>query len=324
MYAVVVSEPGGPESMSWVEVPDPTLAPGEVLINVAATAVNRADVLQRQGFYPPPPGASNILGLECSGTVAAVADDVTSVAVGDQVCALLTGGGYAEKVAVPAGQVMALPPGIDVVTAASIPEVACTVWSNLINVARVQPGDLVLIHGGSGGIGTHAIQVCKALGAIVAVTAGSAEKLARCAELGADICINYREQDFVEVIKSAGPGADVILDNMGAKYLERNVSALAPDGRIVIIGMQGGIKAELNLATLLGKRGAIYATSLRGRPLDQKGALCAEVADNVWPMFESGSVVPIIDAVMPIADVVDAHQRMQDSTHIGKILLTIG
>ena len=197
MYAVVVSEPGGPESMSWVEVPDPTLAPGEVLINVAATAVNRADVLQRQGFYPPPPGASNILGLECSGTVAAVADDVTSVAVGDQVCALLTGGGYAEKVAVPAGQVMALPPGIDLVTAASIPEVACTVWSNLINVARVQPGELVLIHGGSGGIGTHAIQVCKALGATVAVTAGSAEKLARCAELGADICINYREQDFV-------------------------------------------------------------------------------------------------------------------------------
>lgn len=310
--------------MSWAEVPEPILAPGEVLIDVAATAVNRADVLQRQGFYPPPPGASDILGLECSGTVTAVADDVTSVAVGDQVCALLTGGGYAEKVAVPAGRVMTLPPGIDLVTAASIPEVACTVWSNLINVARVQPGELVLIHGGSGGIGTHAIQVCKALGVTVAVTAGSTEKLARCAELGAEICINYRDQDFVEVLKEAGRGADVILDNMGAKYLERNVSALAPDGRIVIIGMQGGIKAELNLAALLGKRGAIHATSLRGRPLDQKAAICAEVAANVWPMFEAGSVVPIVDTVMPITEVAAAHQRMQDSTHIGKIILAVG
>ena len=323
MYAVVVTEPGGPESMTWSQVPDPTLGPGEVLIDVAATAVNRADVLQRQGFYPPPPGASDILGLECSGTIAQVAADVTGLAVGDEVCALLTGGGYAQQVAVPATQVMPLPPNVDLVTAASIPEVACTVWSNLINVAQLQPGELVLLHGGSGGIGTHAIQVSKALGAEVAVTAGSPEKLAYCAELGADICVNYREQDFVEVLKEAGHGADVILDNMGAKYLERNVNARAPDGRIVIIGMQGGIKAELNLAALLGKRGAIHATSLRGRPLDQKAAICAEVAANVWPMFETGSVVPIVDTVMPITEVAAAHQRMQDSTHIGKIILTV-
>ena len=322
MRAVVVTEPGGPESMTWADVPAPTLAPGEILIDVAATAVNRADVLQRQGFYPPPPGASDILGLECSGTVAAVTDG-SNFGVGDQVCALLTGGGYAQQVAVPAGQVMPLPPGVDVLTAASIPEVACTVWSNLVHVARVQPGDVVLIHGGAGGIGTHAIQVCKALGARVAVTAGTAAKLEQCTELGADICINYHDQDFVDVIKRDAGGADVVLDNMGAKYLERNVNVLAADGRIVVIGLQGGIKAELNLSKLLTKRGAVHATSLRGRPVQQKEAICADVVAHVWPMFSDGKVRPIIDSVVPIAEAAQAHERMESSGHVGKIVLAV-
>ena len=324
MKAVVVREPGGVDQLAWDEVPAPALQPGEVLIDVAATAVNRADLLQRQGFYPPPPGASDILGLECSGTVAAIAPDVTGFAPGDQVCALLSGGGYAEQVAVPAGQVMPLPPGVDLVTAASIPEVACTVWSNLIDVARLQAGEVVLLHGGAGGIGTHAIQLAKALGATVAVTAGSAEKLALCADLGADICINYRDEDFVDVLKTQTGGANVILDNMGAKYLERNVNALAADGRIVIIGMQGGVKAELNIGKLLTKRGTLAATSLRARPTAQKAAICQAVVANVWPMFADGRIRPIVDTTCAITEVAAAHQRMQDSTHSGKIVLTVG
>lgn len=327
MFAVVLSEPGGPENLSWEQAPDALgpegLADDEVLINVAATAVNRADVMQRMGFYPPPPGASEVLGLECSGTIAALGAEVGVWQVGDEVCALLTGGGYAEQVAVPAGQVMPLPPGVDLVTAASLPEVACTVWSNLIDVAGLQPGELVLIHGGSGGIGTHAIQLCKALGATVAVTAGSSEKLARCIELGADIAINYREQDFVEVIKSESRGANVILDNMGAKYLERNVKALAADGRLVVIGLQGGIKAELNLSALLSKRGTVAATSLRGRPAEQKAQICAQVAQNVWPLFADGSITPVVDTVMPISQVAQAHARMESSSHIGKLILQV-
>mgnify|MGYP003390877735 FL=1 len=324
MKAVVVREPGGGDQLAWDEVPAPALQPGEVLIDVAATAVNRADLLQRQGFYPPPPGASDILGLECSGTVAAIAPDVTGFAPGDQVCALLSGGGYAEQVAVPAGQVMPLPPGVDLATAASIPEVACTVWSNLIDVARLQAGDVVLLHGGAGGIGTHAIQLAKALGATVAVTAGAAEKLALCSDLGADICINYRDEDFVEVLKTQTGGANVILDNMGAKYLERNVNALAADGRIVIIGMQGGVKAELNIGKLLTKRGTLAATSLRARPTAQKAAICQAVVANVWPMFADGRIRPIVDTTCAITEVAAAHQRMQDSTHSGKIVLTVG
>jgi putative PIG3 family NAD(P)H quinone oxidoreductase len=323
MFAVSVTEPGGSEQLAWTQVPDPELNDDEVLIGVAATAVNRADIMQRMGFYPPPPGVSEILGLECSGTITAVGADVTRWQVGDQVCALLSGGGYAEKVAVATGQVMPLPPGVDLVNAAGIAEVACTVWSNLINVARLEPGELVLIHGGAGGIGTHAIQLCKALGATVAITAGSDAKVARCLELGADIGINYRDQDFVEVIKSETRGANVILDNMGAKYLERNVAALAPDGRLVIIGLQGGIKAELNIGALLGKRGTIGATSLRGRPADQKAAICREVAQNVWPLFADGSITAIVEAILPIADVAAAHDRMEASSHTGKLILTI-
>jgi len=323
MFAVTVTEPGGSEQLAWAQVPDPELNDDEVLIDVAATAVNRADIMQRMGFYPPPPGASDILGLECSGTIAAIGADVTEWTVGDEVCALLSGGGYAEQVAVPAGQLMSLPPGVDLVTAAGVAEVACTVWSNLINVARLEPGELVLLHGGAGGIGTHAIQLCKAIGATVAITAGSDAKVARCLELGADIGINYRNQDFVEVIKAESRGANVILDNMGAKYLERNVAALAPDGRLVIIGLQGGIKAELNIGALLGKRGTVCATSLRGRPAAQKAAICHEVAENVWPLFGDGSIIPIVEAVMPIAEVAAAHDQMEASSHTGKLILTI-
>lgn len=323
MFAVTVTEPGGSEQLAWTQVPEPELTDDGVLIDVAATAVNRADVMQRMGFYPPPPGVSDVIGLECSGTIAMIGADVTGWKVGDQVCALLTGGGYAEQVAVPAGQVMPLPPGIDVVTAAGLVEVACTVWSNLINVARLQPGELVLIHGGSGGIGTHAIQLCKALGATVAITAGSDAKVARCLELGADIGINYRDQDFVEVIQSESRGADVILDNMGAKYLQRNVAALAPDGRLVIIGLQGGVKAELNIGALLGKRATVCATSLRSRPADQKAAICREVAQNVWPLFADGSITPVVEDVLPITQAAAAHDRMEASTHTGKLILTI-
>ena len=248
MRAVIVTEPGGPEALTVVDLPDPEPGPGEVLVKVAATAVNRADTMQRQGFYPPPPGASDVLGLECSGTVAALGEGVTGWAVGDEVCALLTGGGYAELVAVPAGQLMPVPDGIDLVTAGSIPEVACTVWSNVFLIAGLQPGERLLVHGGSGGIGTFAIQLASAMSAKVFATAGTAEKLAACADLGADVTINYRDEDFVEVLREAG-GADVILDNMGAKYLGRNVDALATEGRLVVIGMQGGTKGELDLGT---------------------------------------------------------------------------
>ncbi len=325
MFAVKVDEPGGSDALKWRKVPDPVVKADEVVIDVAATAVNRADIMQRRGFYPPPTGASEYLGLECAGTISAIGPDVNNLAIGDEVCALLAGGGYAEKVAVPTGTVMPLPQGVDLMTAGSLAEVACTVWSNLVMVAGLSEGDVVLIHGGSSGIGTHAIQVAKALGATVAVTAGSSEKLAICADLGADICINYREQDFVEEVKSATGrhGANVILDNMGAKYLERNVNTLAPNGRLVVIGLQGGVAAELNLGKLLTKRATIHATSLRSRPLDEKKLICTEVVEHVWPMFESGQVRPIIDTVMPITEVAAAHDRLEASDHIGKIVLTV-
>ena len=289
MRAVIVTEPGGPEALTVVDLPDPEPGPGEVLVRVAATAVNRADTMQRQGFYPPPPGASDVLGLECSGTVAALGEGVTGWAVGDEVCALLTGGGYAELVAVPAGQLMPVPDGIDLVTAGSIPEVACTVWSNVFLIAGLQPGERLLVHGGSGGIGTFAIQLASAMSAKVFATAGTAEKLAACADLGADVTINYRDEDFVEVLREAG-GADVILDNMGAKYLGRNVEALATEGRLVVIGMQGGTKGELDLGLLMRKRGAVIATTLRSRPAEEKAVIAASVVEHVWPLVADGQV----------------------------------
>ncbi len=307
----------------WDEVPDPVAGAGEVLVQVAAGAVNRADILQRQGLYDPPPGASPYPGLECSGRIAALGPGVSGWSVGDEVCALLSGGGYAEKVAVPVGQLLPVPEGVDLVRAAALPEVTCTVWSNVFMVAHLRPGETLLVHGGSSGIGTMAIQLGKAVGARVAVTAGTKEKLDRCAELGADILINYREQDFVAELKAAtdGAGADVILDNMGASYLDRNVRALAVNGRLAIIGMQGGVKGELNIGALLGKRAAISATSLRARPQDEKTAIVAAVREHVWPLIDAGRVRPVVDREIPLPDAATAHRVVEESGHVGKVLL---
>ncbi|MFH8367884.1 NAD(P)H-quinone oxidoreductase [Streptomyces sp. NPDC018031] len=325
MHAITIPEPGGPEALMWAEVPDPVPGEGEVLVEVVASAVNRADVLQRQGFYNPPPGSSPYPGLECAGRIAALGPGVTGWAVGDEVCALLVGGGYAEKVAVPAGQLLTVPTGLDLVTAASLPEVTCTVWSNVFMSAHLRPGETLLVHGGSSGIGTMAIQLAKAMGARVAVTAGSAEKLAACRELGADILIDYRKQDFVEELREAtdGAGADVILDIMGAKYLDRNVNALAVNGRLVIIGLQGGTRAELNLSALLGKRCAVLGTTLRRRPLEEKAAIVAAVQEHVWPLIADGRVRPIVDRTIPMRDASEAHEVIEASEHVGKVLLTL-
>ncbi|MFG2798558.1 NAD(P)H-quinone oxidoreductase [Streptomyces pseudovenezuelae] len=323
MHAITIPEPGGPEALVWSEVPDAVAGEGEVLVEVVAGAVNRADILQRQGFYNPPPGASPYPGLECSGRIAEIGPGVSGWSVGDEVCALLSGGGYAEKVAVPAGQLLPVPKGVDVKRAAALPEVVCTVWSNVFMVAHLRPGETLLVHGGSSGIGTMAIQLAKAVGAKVAVTAGTPEKLERCAALGADILINYREQDFVEEVRKAtdGAGADVVLDNMGAKYLGRNVDVLAVNGRLTIIGMQGGIKGELNIATLLGKRAAISATSLRARPPAEKTAIVAAVREHVWPLLDAGHIRPVVDRELPMSDAAAAHRVVEDSGHIGKVLL---
>jgi putative PIG3 family NAD(P)H quinone oxidoreductase len=324
MRAVVAQGTGGPEVLSVTDVPDPVPGPGEVLIDVAAAGLNRADLLQRQGFYPPPPGASEIIGMECSGTVSALGEGVTGWSVGDEVCALLAGGGYAERVAVPAGQVMPVPAGIDLVTAAALPEVAATVWSNVFMVAGLRPDETLLVHGGAGGIGTFAIQLAHALGARVATTGGTAEKLEFCRSLGADVTIDYHEQDFVEVVREAtgGRGADVVLDNMGATYLARNVDVLALEGRLVIIGMQGGTRAELDINALLRKRGAVIATSLRARPVEGKSAICAGVVEHVWPLVADGAVRPIVHTTMPLAEARAAHELMESGSHTGKILLT--
>jgi putative PIG3 family NAD(P)H quinone oxidoreductase len=325
MRAVVCSEPGGVDVLEVGEVPDPTAGPGDLLVDVAATAVNRADLLQRQGHYPPPKGASEVLGLECSGTVAEVGDGVEEWAVGDEVCALLAGGGYAERTAVPAGQVLPLPGGVDVVTAAALPEVACTVWSNVFMIAGLQADETLLVHGGAGGIGTMAIQLAKALGARVLTTAGSPAKLQRCRDLGADVAISYRDEDFVEVAKreTDGRGVDVILDNMGAKYLAPNLSALATNGRLAIIGMQGGTKAELDIGKLLSKRGAVTATSLRARPVEEKAAIVRSVRDHVWPLVAEGHVRPVVHTRLPLEEVQEGHRLLEDGEATGKVLLTV-
>jgi len=325
MRAVIATGAGGPEVLSVREVPDVEPGPGEVSIAVAATAINRADLLQRQGFYPPPPGASEVIGLECSGTIAAVGEGVEQWSVGDEVCALLAGGGYASRVVVPAGQVMPVPEGVDLVTAAALPEVAATVWSNVFMVAGLKPSETFLVHGGAGGIGTFAIQLASTLGARVMTTGGTAEKLAFCASLGADVTINYRDEDFVDVVRSRtdGAGVDVILDNMGAKYLQRNVDALAIEGRLVIIGMQGGSKGELDIGALLRKRGAVIATSLRSRPAEEKATICSALVELVWPLVAEGLVRPVVHGTMPLEDVVAAHELMESGEHTGKIVLTV-
>ncbi|MEH1101859.1 NAD(P)H-quinone oxidoreductase [Micromonospora sp. CPCC 205561] len=325
MRAMTIPEPGGPDALVWAEVPDPEPGPGEVVVDVRASAVNRADLLQRQGHYPPPPGAPAYPGLECSGVISAIGPDVAGWEVGREVCALLAGGGYAERVTVPAGQLLPVPAGVDLVDAAALPEAACTVWSNVVRVAGLDAGETLLLHGGGSGIGTFAIQLGVALGAKVVATARAA-KHERLRELGAAHTIDYREQDFVEEVRRVtdGRGADVILDIMGAAYLSRNVAALAADGRLVVIGMQGGRRGELDLGALLAKRGTLAATALRSRPLGQKAEIVRGVRDQVWPLVESGAVRPVVDRRLPLTEAARAHRLVESSDHLGKVLLTTG
>lgn len=328
MRAVVISGPGGPDVLQLTEVPDPVPGPGEVLIDVAGAGLNRADLMQRRGLYPPPPGAPPYPGLECSGRIAAIGPglgDMGGLGPGDQVCALLAGGGYAEKVVVPAGQVLPVPGEVPLLEAAAIPEVACTVYANVFQLAALAPGETLLVHGGASGIGTMAIQLAKQLGAQVACTAGSPEKLQRCRELGADLVISYHDEDFVGAVSdlTGGSGADVILDIMGAVYLERNVTALATGGRLVVIGTQGGTRAELDLGLLLRKRASVHATTLRARPAGEKAAIVAAVREHVWPLIAAGRVVPVVDRVLPLAEAPRAHVLMESGAQIGKILLAV-
>lgn len=323
MRAITLEGFGGPEVLTVANVPDPTPGPGEVLIDVSAIGVNRADLLQRQGNYPPPPGALAWPGLECSGYVIELGAGVDVSWLGRPVCALLSSGGYAEQVVAPIGQVMPLPHGVDLITSAALPEVACTVWSNVVMLGQLKVDEWLLIHGGSSGIGTHAIQVARALGAHVAATAGSAAKLQACADLGAELVINYREQDFVEVVKAETPGIDVILDNMGAAYLPRNVKALTTGGRLLVIGLQGGAKGELDLGALLMKRASVTATSLRARTIEQKAEICNAVVEQVWPLVATGKVRPVVHAILPFESAAEAHRVLEGSEHIGKVLLQV-
>lgn len=322
MKAITIPSPGGPDALVLAEVDDPVAGPGEVLVEVAATAVNRADLMQRMGHYPPPPGAPPYPGLECSGTIAALGEGVAGWAIGDRVCALLAGGGYAERVAVPAAQLLPVPAGLTLVQAAALPEVACTVWSNVFMRAELQPGELLLVHGGASGIGTMAVQLGARYGARVFTTVGSAQKAARVRELGAERAVLYRDEDFVAVLREAG-GADVILDVMGASYLARNVAALADGGRLVVIGLQGGAKAELDLGALLAKRGSVHATALRSRSAAQKATIVQAVLAGVWPAVEAGEVRPVVDRVLPLADAGEAHRVVEASEHVGKVVLQV-
>lgn len=323
MWAVEISENG---TLGWNETARPEVRPGEVLIRVAASAVNRADLLQAAGHYPVPPGASQILGLECSGTIDTVGDGVDGWSVGDECCALLSGGGYAEYVAVPAVQLLPIPEGVDLVEAAGLPEAACTVWSNLVLTAHLQRGERLLVHGGGSGIGTMAVQVGVALGAEVAVTASRDDALLRCAELGADLTINYSTDDFEAVMRAATGGADVILDVVGAKYLQRNVSTLREGGRLVVIGFLGGTTGELDLSALMQVRGSVACTALRSRPVEGPGSkaeVVAAVREHLWPLIAAGTVRPVIDEVLPMSEAGEGHRRMTRGGHIGKIVLEV-
>lgn len=329
MRAITISSPGEPEVLQVTDEPTPDIASDEVLVRVHAAGVNRADLLQRRGFYDPPPGATEIPGLEVSGTIEKLGADVTGWSVGDRVAALLSGGGYAEYVPVPAGQLLPVPADFDLTEAAALPEVLSTVWSNIVGRGQVKAGEWLLVHGGGSGIGTAAIQIARHLDVKIVVTVGSEKKADFCRELGADAVINYREEDFVERVHEicthddGSTGADVILDIIGAKYLERNIKALGSDGRLVIIGMQGGTKTEINLGWLMQPRKSVSATTLRARPKDQKIAIVAEVADRLWPAVVSGDIRPIIHEAMPLADVVRAHQMLEDGANIGKVLLIV-
>ena len=323
MFAITQKDFGGPETLVWDKVADPRPEPSEVIIDITSTAVNRADLLQREGNYPPPTGSTDILGLECAGTIVSVGAALTMDRIGERVTALLNGGGYAQKVAISLGQVMSVPEGVSILDAGALPEVACTVWSNLTKVLQLREASTILIHGGGSGIGTFAIQVAKVLGAKVAVTAGSQEKLNTCASLGADILINYKEQDFVDVIRDTWGGTDTILDNMGGSYLSKNVEALKRNGHLAIIGMQGGTKVDFQIDQLLRKNGTITATSLRGRPEPEKSMICREVEKIVWPWITDGTIKQVIDRVVPIEGAGDAHKILEAGEATGKIVLQV-
>jgi NADPH2:quinone reductase len=324
VIAIEIREPGEPEVLVPVERPTPTPAAGEVLIKVAAAGVNRPDVFQRRGRYPPPPGASDIPGLEVSGTIEARGAGVHDWRVGDAVCALVAGGGYAEYCAAPAPQCLPVPRGMDLVTAAAIPETFFTVWTNVFERGRLQAGESILVHGGSSGIGTTAIQLARARGSPVYATAGSAEKCAACERLGAERAIDYRREDFVAVVRALtdGRGVDVVLDMVGGDYFPRNIEALAVEGRLVEIATLQGVKAELNIQTIMQRRLTITGSTLRARPVADKGAIAAALRQHVWPLLESGAVKPIVHATFPLRDAAEAHRVMESSTHIGKLVLT--
>jgi putative PIG3 family NAD(P)H quinone oxidoreductase len=325
MRAIEIAEPGGPEVLRVVERPVPRPLTGEVLIRVAAAGVNRPDVLQRKGLYPPPPGASVLPGLEVAGTIEAVADDVESWHVGDRVCALLSGGGYAEYCVAPAPQCLSMPKGVDFAGAAGIPETTFTVWTNVFERGRLASGETLLVHGGSSGIGTMAIQLARARGATVYTTAGSAEKCAACERLGAQLAINYRTDDFVAVVNEAtgGRGVDVVLDMVGGDYLPRNVDVLAMDGRLVMIGQQRRGPSELAIMSVLRRRLTITGSTLRGRSIEEKAVIARAVSEQVWPLFESGAVRVPVYATFPLQNAADAHRLMESGEHIGKLILLV-
>jgi putative PIG3 family NAD(P)H quinone oxidoreductase len=322
VYAVTIPEPGGPEVLTWAEVGEPEVAPGEVLVEVAAAGVNRADLLQRAGHYPPPAGAPPYPGLEVAGRVLAVGAHVTGWAEGDEVCALLAGGGYAQRVAVPAGQCLPVPAGVPLVDAAALPEVACTVWSTVFDIGRLQPLDTLLVHGGGSGIGTFAIQAGAAHGARV-ITTARAVKHAALSDLGAEVVVDYTAEDFTVAVRTAtnGRGADVVLDIMGGSYLERNVEALASGGRLVVIGLQGGRSGPLDLGALLAKRATVAGATLRSRPTDDKARIVAAVREHLWPMIERGSIRPVVHSRLSMVDAAEAHRLVASSEHLGKVLL---
>jgi putative PIG3 family NAD(P)H quinone oxidoreductase len=323
MKTIIFNRTGPPDVLQIVERPEPAPKAGEVLIDIHASALNYSDLLQRRGTYVMKTEGENILGIECSGVIARLGAGVSGWQVGDQVCALLPGGGYAKQVTVNAGFVLPCPTGMSLSEAAALPEAACTLWSNLRDIGRLQPGDTVLIHGGAGGVGSLAIQWAHQWGARVLTTAGSPDKLQRCLELGADVAIDYRNEDFVEAVQriTEGRGVDVILDNMGAGYLARNIDALAVDGRIVMIGLQSGREAPVHLGKMMGKRAALHTTSLRDRSVAAKQAIVAGVLQDVWPHLVSGAITPVIDRSFPLSAVADAHAYMESGSHVGKILL---
>lgn len=323
MKAIVITTPGGPEVLQLQEVENPQIKDGDVLIRVEATALNRADTIQRKGSHPPPKGASPYPGLECSGVIEAVGKNVSRWKIGDEVCALLSGGGYAEKVAVPAGQVLPVPLGISLKDAACFPEVACTVWSTVFMMSRLSAGETFLIHGGSSGIGTFAIQMAKYLGVRVFITAGSEDKLAVCKDLGADVCINYKTEDFVSRVKeeTGGKGVDVILDNIGGAYFQRNLDSLNINGRLFIIGFMGGTVTEVNLTCFLARRLTVQGAGLRSRSEENKAEIVSEVEKNVWPAIMAGKVKPVVYKSFPLSEAAEAHRLMETSNHVGKILL---